>query len=320
LLHGPAAISHSGMGMDGMHLGDRSLTARDLGAGGSGSAAPGDGHGLKLWASGALNFGTQKLGGSRNGIDFNTSGVTVGADTRLSEQLAVGGGVGFGHDGSDIGNNGSRSTANAYNVAAYASYHPSSTTFVDGVLGYQRLSFDSRRYVTLDGNFVNGSRKGSQVFGSFSAGFERHSGNMLISPYGRLDLAHAQLDAYTETGDALYALHYDSQSVATTTGVAGLRLAWSFKRDFGLIQPMLRLEYRHDFQGSSDTRMSYADMIGPVYRGALGAQSRNHALLGLGLQTQSDSGMSLRVEYQSMFESSSRNNQSIQLYFDKPFD
>ncbi len=322
MLHGPQSSADFDTTLDGRRpIGGRTLSTRGLSDDGNGArATQGNAHGFTLWASGALNFGTQKLGGSHNGIDFNTTGLTLGADTRLSDQLAIGGGVGYGHDASDVGRNGSRSTADAYNVAGYASYRPSESTFIDGVLGYQWLSFGTHRYVSMDGNVVHGSRNGSQVFGSFSAGYERHHGNMLISPYGRVDVADGRLDAYTEQGDALYALHYDRQTVRTTSGTLGLRMAWSLKRGFGMLQPMLRVAYRHDFQGASDATLSYADMTGPLYRATVGDQSHDHTLLGLGLQTQSHKGLVFRIEYQNTFESSTRSNQSILLHLQRPFD
>ncbi|WP_162258305.1 autotransporter domain-containing protein, partial [Frateuria sp. Soil773] len=279
---------------------------------------PGD---IAFWTGGAVNFGSQQVGGSSNGIDFTTSGISIGADKRLSPAFALGAGLGYGHDASDVGHKGSRSTADSYNVAAYASYRPSESTYLDGLVGYQWLSFDARRYVTANGNRVNGSRDGKQWFGSLSAGYEHRGEHLLLSPYGRLDMASATLDGYTEHGDAVYALHYDEQKVKTTTGSLGMRLNYPLKRDFGMLSPQLRVEYRHDFQGSSTAVMRYADLMsGPFYRATVDGQSRNHALLGLGLQMQTWRGLMFRVEYQNLFDNSSDHNQSIQLGLEAPFN
>jgi outer membrane autotransporter protein len=170
-------------------------------------------------------------------------------------------------------------------------------------------------------DLVTGSRDGKQWFGSLSAGYEHRSTQMLLSPYGRLDVSSARLDGYTEQGSALYALRYDAQTVKTTTGSVGVRMAFPLKRDFGMMTPRLRLEYQHDFQGSSSATMRYADLpAGPVYRTNFDDRSRNHALLGLGMQLQTSHGLMLRAEYQSLFDSSSRNNQSIQLGVEAPFN
>jgi outer membrane autotransporter protein len=277
--------------------------------------------GITVWTSGIVNVGTQKDGGSGNSVDFNTSGISMGADLRLSPRFAFGGGIGYGYDDSDIGNQGSHSRTNAYNFASYASYRPSDFTFIDGLIGYQWLAFDLRRYVTANGNLVKASRKGSQLFGSVSAGFERHFGDMMMSPYGRFDLARAHLDAYTEHGDAIYALHYEQQTIGTTSGSLGLRTNWTLKRDFGTLLPMFRVEYQHDFEGNSTATMQYANAsAGPLYRTALEGQSRDRMLLGLGLQSYCNSGLTIGFEYQNLVDNSSENNQSIRLSLEFPFN
>lgn len=281
-----------------------------------------DPNAMHFWVGGAVNFGAQKPGTSVDGIDFNTSGISLGADKRLSSSFVFGAGIGYGHDSSDIGHQGSRSTGDAYSVALYASYQPGEAVYLDALAGYQWLSFDARRYVTADGNLVQGSRDGKQAFGALTLGYEyANEMGLRVSPYGRLDVASATLGAYTETGDNLYALHYDRQSVDTTTGTAGVRLRRAFKRDFGIIAPMMRIEYRHDFQGDSSALLRYADLpAGPVYRVQPGSQSHNHTIIGLGLETQTTRGTSFRVEYQSQFDSASKHNQSIGMDLRLPFD
>ncbi|WP_213949602.1 putative Ig domain-containing protein [Luteibacter sp. dw_328] len=282
-----------------------------------GSSSPDD---VAFWTGGAVNFGSTDRGAATNGVDFTTSGVSVGADKRLSNALTLGLGVGYGHDSSDIGKMGSHSSATAYNIALYASLRPSDATYIDTLIGYQWLDFDARRYVTADGGRVTGSRDGKQAFASVAVGYEHDNGSMRLTPYGRLDLARAQLDGYTEHGDSTYALDYRGQNVRTSTGALGLRAEFRLKRDFGMLVPRVRVEYQRDFQGSSDATMSYADLLaGPLYRANVGSTARNHALLGIGAQAQFNSGLTLRVEYQALFDAATHANQSILLGIEKTF-
>jgi outer membrane autotransporter protein len=294
------------------------------GAGTGGPSTAGTGSlpgGITVWTGGALNFGKTQPGSSDNGIDFTTSGVSMGADKRISDAFALGAGIGYGHDASDIGQHGSRSTTDSYNVAFYGSYRPYNNVYVDSLIGYQWLSFDARRYVTGDGSIANGSRDGTQWFGSFALGYEHRTQDWLLSPYARLDLAHAQLDAYTEQGEATDALSYERQTVKTTTGNLGLRAEWTIKADYGIWLPTLRAEYEHDFQGSSVAAMRYADLLsGPLYQASLTGQSSNRALLGAGIQLQTLKGWMLRFEYQNLLESSARDNQSVLLGVEKKFN
>ncbi|MBB3226605.1 outer membrane autotransporter protein [Luteibacter sp. Sphag1AF] len=295
---------------------DTSLARAKSGTAADGSL-PGD---LSIWTGGAVNFGRSTPGTSANGTDFTTSGLSVGADKRLSNEFTVGGGVGYGHDNTDVGRNGSRSKIDSYNVALYSSYHPNGSMYADALIGYQWLQLDARRYVTETGGRVQGSRDGKQWFGSFALGYEHRADDMLVSPYGRLDIAHATLDPYTEHGDNLYALSYDGQTVKTTTGSLGVRLEWAAKRDYGIWLPRLRAEYQHDFQGSSDATMRYADLLsGPVYRASLLDQSHNHMLLGAGIQLQMLRGWLIRFEYQNLLDNTTRDNQSVTFGLEKTF-
>ncbi len=282
-----------------------------------GGGLPGD---IAVWTGGAVNFGSREIGGSSNGIDFTTSGISVGADKQITSTLALGAGLGYGHDASDIGHHGSRSTVDSYNFAFYGSYRPSEATYIDALAGYQWLSFDARRYVTDNGSTVQGSRDGNQVFGSLSVGYERRRDTWVLSPYARLDLAHATLDGYTEHGGGIYALSYQHQTVDSSTGSLGLRGDWVIKRDYGVWMPRFRIEYQRDFEGAGQATMRYADLLtGPVYHATLNQQVRNHTLLGLGLQLQTLRGLMLRVEYQNLLDNSSHDNQSILLGVEQKF-
>lgn len=277
--------------------------------------------GIALWTGGAVNFGKSQAGASDNGIDFTTSGLSIGADKQISSTLAVGVGAGYGHDVSDIGQHTSRSTTDSVNGALYASWRPAMNVYLDALMGYQKLSFDARRYVTDNGNTVHGSRDGRQAFGSLALGYEHRSDDVLVSPYARLDAARANLDGYTEHGDDLFALKYQGQTVKTTTATLGFRAQWSNRRDYGVWTPQLRAEFGHDFQGSSLAAMRYADLLsGPLYRATLTNQSRNHTLVGFGLGLQTLKGWMIRAEYQALLDNTSRDNQSILLGVEKRFE
>jgi uncharacterized protein with beta-barrel porin domain len=280
-------------------------------------AAPGD---IAFWTGGAVNFGKTQPGTSDNGIDFTTSGLSVGADKQIASKLTVGVGLGYGHDMSDVGQHGSRSTVDSYNVAIYGSYQPTDSTYVDAVLGYQWLNFDARRYVTDNGAMVHGSRDGKQYFGSFSVGYQHQTDDMMVTPYGRLDIARASLDSYTESGDPIFALAYQDQTVKTATATLGMLAQWTAKRDYGTWAPQLRAEFGHDMQGSSEAVMRYADLLnGPLYQATLTGQSRNHTMLGAGIALATLNGWLLRAEYQNYLDNSTRDNQSILLGVEKKF-
>ncbi|PZO08173.1 MAG: autotransporter outer membrane beta-barrel domain-containing protein [Lysobacteraceae bacterium] len=272
-------------------------------AGGQGNGGP-----VGTWIGGMIRSGSQD---GRNGgadIDFETDGLSTGIDYRISSEWVIGGGFGFGKDENAIGTEGSRVDGDARTVALYASYHPG-RMFVDMLLGYQSIDFDLRRYLTANGGTVDGQRDGNQLFASLSVGADIVRENMMFTPYARLDLAQADLDAYTETGDPIYALSYDQMDVDTATGNVGLRMDWQHDQPWGRFTPQVRLEYQHDFSGRSDALVRYADLLGgPVYGLSATGFDNNRFMVGLGALFDLNSGWGWRLEYRGQLSSGETDN------------
>ncbi|WP_198137001.1 autotransporter outer membrane beta-barrel domain-containing protein [Nitrobacter hamburgensis] len=257
------------------------------------SGSPSD---LAFWAGGFVNFGTS----NRYNIDLGHTliGVSGGADYRFSPSFTAGIGLGYGRDTVDVGTNGTQSNGQAFSTALYGSYHPRSNVFVDGLLGYSALDFGSRRFVTSTSGFSSGDRSGNQAFGSLSTGYEYKGVRFLVSPYGRIEAAWTQLNAFTESGAPLYDLTFGDQRMNMLAGVAGLRAEYAFPQDWGLFKTRGRLEYTHDFSGSSWASMGYADLKnGLPYALNIDAFTRDYVAVGLGFDATVGNGATLGFDY-----------------------
>ena len=305
-------------GAGGNGLGGNGLAGNGMG-GGNAANGSGQGGGFGLWAAGSIRSGNHDGRNGSAGVDFETDGVSFGADYRVNEVFAFGGGIGYGRDGSDIGDNGSRNTGNAYTIALYGSYSPGNRVFVDGLFGYQTLDYDLRRYLTTNGGFVHGSRDGSQWFGSVSIGGDFEHGAWRFSPYVRGDVARARLNGFTETGDPIFALRYEAMDVDTDTGSAGLRVDYRHEATWGVLVPKFMLEYQHDFKAGSAQTLRYADLpLGPFYRAGLDEFDRTRLMFGLGLMFDMNNDWSFRVDYRGLIGSEDRDN-GVQVNVDKKF-
>jgi outer membrane autotransporter protein len=214
--------------------------------------------GLGVWIDGAANFGSFDAYRQSAGFDSDTIAVNTGVDQRIGEHALVGFSLGYNHDHSDIGNDGTRSVAQGYSAAIYGSYQPLSQVYIDGVLGGGGLRFDSRRYAADSGTGLLGQRNGSQWFASLTAGYEYKTSVWSVSPYGRLAWSLSSLNGYSESGDAAEALAYGAQTVRSSQVVAGIRASGTIPWKDSMFIPHVRLEVGHDFQGTSDTALSYA--------------------------------------------------------------
>jgi uncharacterized protein YhjY with autotransporter beta-barrel domain len=217
-----------------------------------------DTSGLGTWVAGAANFGAYDAYRQAAGFDSDNIAVSTGVDQRIGEHALIGLSLGYNHDNSEINNDGTRSVAQGYTAALYGSYQPAAHVYLDGVLGGGGLTFDSSRYAADSGTDLLGHRNGDQWFASLTAGYEYQNGVWSMSPYGRFAWTLSSLNSFSENGDTADALTYGAQTVRTSQAIAGVRASGKIPWSDTMLIPHVRLEIGHDFQGTSNTALSYA--------------------------------------------------------------
>lgn len=250
-----------------------------------------------VWSGGFVDFAD--TGNSDLDIGSTTVGVSAGVDYRFSDRFVGGFGLGYGHDKSDVGDDGTESRGAAYSAAIYGSFKAAENLFLDGLIGASRLDFDSSRYIASSGDLASGNRDGRQMFGSLTAAYEFRSRTWLVSPYGRFELSRSWLDGFTENGGGISGLAYGDQTVDTAAGVIGLRLSYTVLMDWGALTPGVRAEYTHDFASSSRLRLGYADIGTLPYELEAEELGDDYSSLGLSLDAALLNNWAVGVEYRA---------------------
>ncbi|MGH7019824.1 MAG: IPT/TIG domain-containing protein [Brevundimonas sp.] len=264
--------------------------------------ATGEGASIGLWTSGSVDWGRQDATGQRDGR-FTTQGATLGLDVKVSDQLIVGGGLGYGEDKTRIGDNGSVTNGKAFTGALYASWRPAEAFYVDGVLGYANLDFTSRRWVEglagqADG-YADGDRSGDVRFASTAFGRVVRGERVTSDFYARLDARDITLDGFTETGGGLSALNWDEIGQKSVSANLGASWRWTLdSRRYGRFVPTARVEWSHEFEDIGAQGVRYADWAtSPTYLVPLNAWSRNAINLNLGTEWSLSDRLMLSLGY-----------------------
>ena len=250
---------------------------------------------IALWTGGYVDFGDTQRSGSK--VSNTTIGVSSGADLRLSKELTIGAGFGYGRDKSDIGSEGSTSRGASYSAAVYGSYHPGAV-FLDALLGYSRMSFDSDRYITAANRYSRGTRDGDQLFGSVSTGYEVRGEQWLVSPYGRIDTSTTWLRAYRESGAGEQDLQYDDQRLSLLSAVTGLRAQQGIPLGWSYMNLRSRLEYSHTFNADGTSRLGYVDAGDYAYSARTEGFGQDTVSISLGIDFLWASGLTTGIGYQ----------------------
>lgn len=310
---GPVLPSYSAAAECAMGLGREAAAG-----GGSGKAGASSNAGWGAWAAGSMRSGRQD--GRAGEVDFESDGLSLGLDRRLREDLVLGFGLGWGRDDNAVGDQGSRLDARARTLAVYASWHPGSRGFLDMVLGLQSLDYQLQRHVGPSDTLVGGQRDGEQWFASFSAGADFSFERMRATPYARLDLMRTTLDAYTETGDPVWALAYGPMDLDHRLLSAGLRLDTTRELAWGTLTPQLRMEYQHVLEGRGETWVRYADLPGGTAFNAVGLETdHNRLVLGLGASLATASGWTWMLEVGGELTGDGESSTGAQLGVQKQF-
>ncbi|WP_374592030.1 autotransporter outer membrane beta-barrel domain-containing protein [Novosphingobium sp.] len=202
-------------------------------------------------------------------VEVTSSGVSLGADIKLTEGIVVGLGGGFGWDRREA-TGGAKLRGNSSVAIGYASFTPRSDLFIDALFGLGSVDFKTRRPVSGMAGEATAKRGGSLTMGSLAFGID--TGDLLEwSLYGRGEWVAAKLDAYAETGAGRLSLRYDERRVESLGSVLGGRVGTTLSLGKFVVKPRFRAEWRHEFQDLDIQMLDYANVAGPSTFGIGGA-------------------------------------------------
>ncbi|WP_169307511.1 autotransporter outer membrane beta-barrel domain-containing protein [Chitiniphilus eburneus] len=248
--------------------------------------------GLSLWSAGSVYVGTD------SGVDFNTGGLSLGADYLLTPSFSAGLSVGYGRGDNAVGADSEQQSDNTA-VTLYGSYRPWSSFYLDGAVGYGWLRNDPTRLRREDDAQAAARRYGSQTYGSLAFGYDYRMDQLRINPYGRFDMTRSQLAAYAEDSSQAGALAVGEQAVQTRSGTVGMYLDRPILLETGRLTPSLRMEYQYWLRDTDDLELRYADQQDSAVRRVEGASAGSaQKVYGLGLDwaLPDDLSLGLRVD------------------------
>ncbi len=272
--------------------------------------------GWGAWAAGTATFG--KAGRGSGGFDFNTGGITVGADRAIGEHVLLGLAGSWGRQDTDF-NSPSSTDADQRSLAVYGLWRAGQHVFFDGMLASGRLDFDVNRWNEVVGASARGSRKGNQWFGSLTFGYEHRSARgTTLTSYGRYDGHRAGLDGYREHGLGAFDLTYGRQDIDNSSVALGIEGNHAFQGERVSWRPHWNVEYRKALENRSEATMNYVQRPNASdYVLAMRSYNDDALSIGAGVDLQLDSGwmFSLLLGHEQGRNSLRSNSVGVQVRF-----
>ncbi|MFK8051520.1 MAG: autotransporter domain-containing protein [Woeseiaceae bacterium] len=312
-----------GINVQGLSLGVNGKTlpgtlfARETWSGGGASAdgQPEDERGnallddsrLGLFMNGRLNFGDQGPTSTENGFDFETLGVTAGADYRFRNDFAAGFALGFANADVDYNNTSGAMDSDSLTYSMYGTYY-TDKLYVDLLAGFGDIDFDSFRTLRFADSGLGvdtvalGLTEGDQTVISANFGYNLQRGGWLFVPFVGYDYINTKIDSYSETRGQGWELAFDAQDVESQIISAGVRMSYTKSLSIGVLVPHFRIASQHELE--TDQRVLTArfvnDPTNTRFRFFTDAPDSSFFQLATGVSMVMENGVSAYVDYETL--------------------
>jgi uncharacterized protein YhjY with autotransporter beta-barrel domain len=250
----------------------RSDTSGGAGAAGGGGVAGAVPNPWGLYVQGSYNSGHHDLTNNEDPFDFHAASVTAGLDYNFGSGVL---GASVGYDDYDAGLrtsgllvSGGSAQVQATSGSLYGAWFGQNWTF-NGIATYGGLTTDLTRVVKYnlvgiclnDCTAVDRTLKGSPDGRSFAigatAGYQVQADSWDIVPSLSVNYRRITIDSFTESdptdpSDGL-PLSFGDQTIESLRSVVALDLSRPVSVSFGVVTPIIRVEWDHEFKNGAQT-------------------------------------------------------------------
>ncbi|MDH3325521.1 MAG: autotransporter outer membrane beta-barrel domain-containing protein [Gammaproteobacteria bacterium] len=214
---------------------------------------------LGVFANGSASAGNRAATSKEDGFKFDSYGLTLGADYRVSSTRFVGAALGVSKSDVQISEQGGEMNAAGLSLNVYLNQYLADQWYIDGVINIGNNTFDMQRNINFDlsGNAVNrvanSNTRGLQQGLSISSGYEVYDGALSASFSGSLNYTKLGIDGFTENGAQELDLIINKQSIDSTSSTIGAQVQYTHSHRLGVFIPFVGLSWIHEFNDSPDT-------------------------------------------------------------------
>ncbi len=315
----------TGVSISGLNLNNNDLQNGPLMAGGNwgnfgvprGGGASGDANSsgfsrLGLFINGIVSFGEKDGTAREDDFEFDSQGVTVGADYRLLDSLVLGTAFSFSNFDADLSKSatvaGGKSDTKGYTFSLYGTYYLKDF-YVEGMGSIGWNDHDLKRGIEYTSNTsqpsqnrtAKGDTDSQQYSFTIGTGYNAAVGSFVISPYGRLTYLNLDIDGFKEKGAGelnLEVKDHDLSSLISAVGISGSKnISWPH----GILIPQIRGEWDHEFKNDSETiKTQYiADPAGLSLVAKTESPDRNFFRLGFSVSNVFAGGTQAFFDYET---------------------
>jgi outer membrane autotransporter protein len=260
---------------------------------------------LGIFITGDVQWGTKDRSTNEDGFDFDTLGLTAGADYRFTDGLILGAALGYAGTRVDIDAGGGKLDGESWSLSLYGTFYPTDHFYLEGSATYGWDSYDQERNIAYsllgDSRQADARFDGSQYSLLLGAGYDLIRGGTILDMYGRLRYTSASLDDYQERGASGLDLVIQGQDAISFKSILGAQVSRSISTQRAVLIPQGWVEWEHEFENGDDEVQGYFANDPNRFGFALPTDRLETDLLrlGVGLGAQFGQGRVAFISYQT---------------------
>lgn len=257
---------------------------------------------LGAFVNARMTFGEKDATDREQGFYFLAGGVTAGVDYRVTDNVILGVALSYTHSSADINFNLGETITDAFGLSLYGTYYVGNF-YLDGHAGFEWNEYQTERviaYATVN-RTAEGEPSGQQYTANLGGGYDFRIGPTTLTPYGRAEYVHIDIDSFTETGAIGLNLFIERQEVDSFQTALGGRAAYAINAPFGVVVPQVSLEWRHEFLNDSRsvTAKFAVDPFNTFFVIPTENPDRDYLALGVGVSAAFPKGISAFLNYET---------------------
>lgn len=186
--------------------------------------------------------------GVNPGYNTTSEGGTLGLEYKYGRSSMIGAAFDFTNATARLGAGAGKTTVDAYQLGAYASYNPSNF-FAQGLVSYGTQTYKNTRAGVLLGD-ITSAPSGTNGAAAGKIGYLNNVGGIKVGPIAGLTYATSTTRGYTESGDAALALNVGKQTVEALVASAGIQLRFPMNLGGHALMPYVNITAEEDLRGN----------------------------------------------------------------------
>ncbi len=285
---------------------------------------------LGIFITGSLSTGQRDPTKNENGFEFDTRGITLGADYRYTDELVLGTALGLANTDLTIDNQGGSLDSNGSSLSVFGMLYTSERSYINAVLnfGENRLEMTRGIHYKVGNNQrdlnAEGETKSYNQSISLGGGYQfvQKKIGLTTELLARIDYLSSNIDAYTEHSAEEFNLKIDEQKVQSLFFVIGGQSYMALSHSWGVLLPTLGLTWEHENETAHSISGTFVnDPTAADFKFSSDEQDDNYFRLSAGFSAVLKHGVSLFFLYDTVIDKDfySEENYSLGGRFERNF-